>query len=136
MEKRVSLVKKANVIERYTPEQIEEIFKCTDDPFYFIENYCKVIDKKGKEILFKLYPYQRRLLESVHENQYSVALFARQMGKCFFVTEQINKNDKEVKIGSLIWDHLTLKQKLVTKLEIWKINLLLKIHKEDVRIAK
>ena len=124
-------IKRANVKEKFTPHQHAELIKCKKDPFYFIETYCKVVHPKThKDVPFKLYSYQRELLESVHENQYSIALFARQMGKCFFVSEKINKDGEEIEIGSLIWNNLTFKQKIITKLEIWKINLILWINKE------
>ena len=28
---------------QYTKEQVEEIIKCTGDPTYFIETYCKIV---------------------------------------------------------------------------------------------
>ena len=74
-------VKKAHVVHGYTKKQIEELKKCKADPFYFIENYCKVIAPSGQEILFKLYPYQKEMIESAQDNQFTVSLFARQMGK-------------------------------------------------------
>ena len=77
----VNPVKKANVVHMFTKAQQVELKKCKKDVMYFIENYCRVIAPDGKEILFKLYDYQKELIRSADENQYTVALFARQMGK-------------------------------------------------------
>ena len=36
-------LKKANVSEDFTPDQIQEYLKCADDPIYFIREYLKIV---------------------------------------------------------------------------------------------
>lgn len=75
-------IKKANVEVEYTPEQIQELYKCQRSPIYFIENYVKVQHPVKGSILLRLYPYQKRLIESYLNNRYNIVLSARQTGKC------------------------------------------------------
>ena len=57
------LLKKANVPVEFTKEQIQEYQKCMDDPVYFISNYVKVTHPVRGLVPFKLYPFQKRILE-------------------------------------------------------------------------
>ena len=60
--------------------QRREYIKSASDPEYFMTKYCKIQhDKKGR-ILFKLYPYQRRVLKEIEEYRFNIILKARQMG--------------------------------------------------------
>ena len=36
-------LKRANVAQNFTPEEVEEFVKCSKDPVYFITNYTKII---------------------------------------------------------------------------------------------
>ena len=36
-------LKRANVAQNFTPEEVEEFVKCSKDPVYFITNYIKII---------------------------------------------------------------------------------------------
>ena len=56
--------------------------KCSQDPFYFIENYVWIEserDGRGREN-FQLFDYQRETLEAYMERRYVVILKARQLG--------------------------------------------------------
>lgn len=74
-------LKAANVNVPYTEEQVQEYMKCSQDPVYFIENYAKIISLDVGVILFKLYPYQRRLIEAIHNNNRVIGRIFRQAGK-------------------------------------------------------
>ncbi len=74
-------LKAAGVKIAYTQEQIDETDRCREDPVYFIENYCKITTLDHGTILFKLHPYQRRIIETVHTNKNTVGKLFRQAGK-------------------------------------------------------
>lgn len=64
-----------------THEQIMELDKCMDDPTYFIEKYVKIIHVDKGLIPFKLYEYQKRYIDVIHNNRFSIAKWSRQTGK-------------------------------------------------------
>ena len=71
----------AGVNIEHTKEQIEEYDKCAKDPIYFIENYCKVVSLDKGIVPFILRPYQKRIIEAVHNNRFTIAMLFRQSGK-------------------------------------------------------
>ena len=74
-------VKKVGVQIPYTEEQIQEFIKCKNDPIYFIENYLTIIHVDKGIVPFKLYDYQKKLVNLYKNNRFSIALQARQSGK-------------------------------------------------------
>jgi hypothetical protein len=52
-----------------------------EDPLYFIETYMMIQHAKRGRVVFEPYEYQRKLIRMFHDNRFSVALTARQMGK-------------------------------------------------------
>ncbi len=74
-------VKRDGVLQKWTPELLQEYKKCMDDPVYFAEEYVKVISLDQGLVPFKLYPYQRTMFEHFKENRFSVVLACRQSGK-------------------------------------------------------
>lgn len=74
----------------YTPEQIEEVVKCAEDPIYFAENYFTIINPlRGKETI-KLYEFQKKMLKAYVDtpnDKTSVIInIPRQMGKTTLTT--------------------------------------------------
>lgn len=56
----------------FTQDQVEEYLKCKDDPFYFIENYCKIITlDKGLQQM-TLFDYQRDIIQMILENRFFI----------------------------------------------------------------
>jgi len=74
-------LKAAGVKIHFTHEQTLEMQKCMDDPVYFIENYCHITTLDHGTILFKMHPYQRRIIKAIHNNKNVVAKLFRQAGK-------------------------------------------------------
>lgn len=71
----------ANTKLPLTQEHVQEIYKCSQDVFYFIENYCKIfVLGKGYQ-LPKLRIYQRNLIQHYIDNSFSNVLAGRQTGK-------------------------------------------------------
>jgi Terminase RNaseH-like domain/Terminase large subunit, T4likevirus-type, N-terminal len=74
-------LKKQNQPIEWTTELVQEYVKCSQDCVYFIEKYMKIISIDQGLINFKLYPYQREMLESFQSNRFSIITTARQAGK-------------------------------------------------------
>jgi len=77
-------VKRPNEESEYNPEQILELKKCSEDPFYFLK-YVKIINLDIGETLFEPYDYQLDLLEKFQKERFNIALCSRQSGKTTIV---------------------------------------------------
>lgn len=83
-------LRKSNYPIEWTPEKIQEFFKCSQDPIYFIENYMKIVvedeDDEGNNVVpFKLRKYQKKAILGIHNNRKSAFNFARQSGKSIMI---------------------------------------------------
>jgi hypothetical protein len=75
------VIKKARAKTDLTNDHILEIYKCSKDPIYFIENYCRIISLDEGLVPFKMYEFQKDMIKLYTENRYSLALTSRQLGK-------------------------------------------------------
>ena len=80
------LLKQRGVQIDFTREQVQEVIKCSQDPEYFLENYIKVISLDDGIVPFIPYPFQRKLIDSFHNNRFSICKLPRQSGKSVTVT--------------------------------------------------
>lgn len=64
-----------------TGEHMIEQIKCSRDPIYFIETYCRIVSLDDGIIPFKLFEYQKEMINLYVNNRFSLTLTARQMGK-------------------------------------------------------
>lgn len=83
-------VKKAHTEMEYTPEQIKELYKCKQNPIYFIEKYVKVQHPVKGSVPLILHPFQKKLIQAYVTNRYNIVLASRQVGKCCLGTTKIN----------------------------------------------
>ena len=74
-------IKRTNLPENYTKEQVEEYLKCSEDPVYFIEKYVKINSLDEGFIPFKLRGYQEDLIKVYHKEKRVILLSPRQSGK-------------------------------------------------------
>ena len=79
-------LKRANIAQNFTPKQVEEFVKCSQDPVYFIVNYIKIISLDKGLVNFNLYDFQSDMVEKFHENRFNIAKLPRQSGKSTVVT--------------------------------------------------
>lgn len=79
-------LKAAGVQINFTPDQVQEYIKCANDPIYFIETYAKIVSLDRGIVPFKMYPYQKRLIISFHENRKVIAKIGRQLGKSSIIS--------------------------------------------------
>lgn len=70
----------------FTQEQVKEFIKCSQDPEYFISNYVKVISLDDGIIPFHPYPFQQKLVNSFHNNRFTICKLPRQSGKSVITT--------------------------------------------------
>jgi hypothetical protein len=86
-----NLVKKANVAQRFSEQDIADLMKCQDPdtgPAYFLENFFYIQHPTKGKIQYAPFKYQKRLLDSYHKHRFSVNMLGRQLGKC--LTSEIN----------------------------------------------
>jgi len=76
-----SNLKPAGVDIQFTPEQVEEYIKCANDPIYFIEKYIRIVHLDLGLVPFKLYEYQKNLVQNIHDNRFTISKLPRQSGK-------------------------------------------------------
>ena len=79
-------LKKANVASEFTPEQVQEYIKCSEDPVYFVTTYIKIVSLDEGVIPFKMYDFQVDMVKSFHDNRFNIAKLPRQSGKSTVVT--------------------------------------------------
>jgi len=78
------LVKRAHKTQKFSEGQLEEFIKCanTDNgPNYFMSNYFHIQHPVQGKMLYKPFPFQKTLVNSYHNNRFSINLLSRQMGK-------------------------------------------------------
>jgi len=74
-------LKKANVAQEFTQEQIEEFMKCAADPVYFARTYMKIVSLDEGLVQFQPYDFQEKLIRNFHENRFNICKMPRQTGK-------------------------------------------------------
>ena len=79
-------LKKANIAQSFTKEEIQEYLKCADDPVYFIREYIKIVSLDEGVIPFTMYDFQAEMVEKFHDNRFNIAKLPRQSGKSTIVT--------------------------------------------------
>lgn len=80
------LLKQRGVQIDFTKPQVEEIIRCSREPEYFLENYIKVISLDDGIVPFIPYGFQRNLVDSFHNNRFTICKLPRQSGKSVTVT--------------------------------------------------
>ena len=74
-------LKKANVAQEFTQEQIEEFMRCAADPVYFAKTYMKIVSLDEGLVQFQPYDFQEKLIRNFHENRFNICKMPRQTGK-------------------------------------------------------
>jgi len=74
-------LKKANVTQEWTQEEVAEYTKCMKDPLYFIQSYIKIVSLDEGLVPFKLYDFQKEMIGTFHNNRFTICKLPRQSGK-------------------------------------------------------
>lgn len=88
-------IKRHNVKETWTAEKLLEYQKCSNDPIYFIETYVKIMTLDHGLSPFTLWDFQKKLINHINNNRFSVILAARQSSKCVHNETAINIRNKK-----------------------------------------
>ena len=83
------LLKGPGVKIEYSPEQMEEYVKASEDLIHFTTKYFYIRSLDRGPILFDLYDFQKRFLRTVRENRFNICKFPRQTGKTSCVTADV-----------------------------------------------
>ena len=75
------LLKKANVKQEFTKEQVLEFMACKADPVYFAKQHVKIVSLDEGLVPFKPYDFQEQLIRNFHENRFNICKMPRQTGK-------------------------------------------------------
>ena len=75
------LLKKSNVPVNWTKDNILEYQKCMEDPIYFIKNYIKIVSLDDGLVPFRLYDFQEKIVETIHNDRFTICKMPRQSGK-------------------------------------------------------
>ena len=76
-----SLLKGCDIPHKFTKDEIEEYIKCANDPIYFLENYVQIVHVDEGLINFKMYDFQKKLIETITDNRNVIVKTGRQVGK-------------------------------------------------------
>ncbi len=74
-------LKRANVQQEWTKEEVEEFSLCMKDPIYFIQNYIKIVSLDEGLVPFDLYDFQKEMVGTFHSNRFTICKLPRQSGK-------------------------------------------------------
>jgi hypothetical protein len=122
------LLKKAGVEVQYTQEQIAEYVKCSQDPVYFAAKYIKIVNVDQGLMPFKMWDFQREMIQTYHENRFSITKCPRQVGKtttsvAYLLWVTLFSDDQNIAVlankGSLARDILAKYQLAYENLPMW-----------------
>ena len=74
-------LKAAAVRHSYTEAEIKEFIKCSKDPVYFIQKYVNIVSIDEGLVPFKLYTFQKEMIDTFHDNRFTICKLPRQSGK-------------------------------------------------------
>ena len=74
-------LKKANVAQEWTKEEVEEYAPCMKDTIYFIQNFIKIVSLDEGLVPFELYDFQKEMVGTFHNNRFTICKLPRQSGK-------------------------------------------------------
>ena len=111
---------------QYTKEELDEYIKCARDPVYFCLKYVKVKTLDKGIMPFKLYDYQEKFVNTIHNNRFVISKWPRQSGKSTsvigYITHYVTFN-QSVSCAILANKLKTAKDELFAKLQLAYENL-------------
>ena len=82
-------LKKAHTKSRFTKKQVDEVMKCLEDPKYFIEHYLKIVTIDKGLVPFEMYDFQRKMVDTFHDNRFTICKLPRQSGKSTIIVSYL-----------------------------------------------
>ena len=74
-------LKKVGVSIPFTEENVLEYQKCSEDPIYFVDNYCYIVTLDHGIQQFKLFDCQKEKINLIHKERRVIIMESRQAGK-------------------------------------------------------
>jgi len=74
-------LKKINTPVEFSQDQIVEYQKCEEDPLYFMEKYVRIVSLDEGLVPFKMYDFQKKIVDTIHNNRFTICKLPRQSGK-------------------------------------------------------
>jgi len=74
-------LKRAHVPVGFSEHEVKEYMKCLEDPIYFIEQYVKIVHVDKGLIPFKMWDFQRNMVETFVKDRFVICKMPRQSGK-------------------------------------------------------
>ncbi len=65
----------------FTEVELREFVKCMEDPLYFATTYMRIVNVDRGLMPFEMWDFQREMLQTFHENRFSICKLPRQVGK-------------------------------------------------------
>lgn len=88
------LLKRTGVNTNYSKQQIEEYKKCAADPVYFATNYIHIINVDEGLVKFRMWDFQKSMLNLFKDNRFVITKCPRQVGKCVYINTPIRLKNK------------------------------------------
>lgn len=82
-------LKRVNMPMQLTEDQVREFVKCAKDPDYFIQNYVKIVTLDKGFVQINLYPFQKEVVQKIHDNRRVILKAGRQVGKTTIIVGYI-----------------------------------------------
>ena len=79
-------LKKSNVPQEFSKEEVAENLKCAGAPIYFIRTYIRIVSLDEGVIPFAMYDFQEAMVQKFHDHRFNIAKLPRQSGKSTIVT--------------------------------------------------
>ena len=74
-------LKKVNTPQEFTSDGIKEFKKCENNPIYFMKKYVQIVSLDEGLVPFDMYPFQEKIVNTIHENRFTICKLPRQSGK-------------------------------------------------------
>ena len=91
--------RQAGILFEYTPEEVEELKKCSEDVLYFANKYCFAMTDEGIRSI-QLRDYQEDILKAYQDHRFCVFLAPRQCGKAQPLNSTVWKETGKSKFGN------------------------------------
>jgi hypothetical protein len=74
-------LKRTGLAHNFTKDEIAEYQKCSQSPLYFIKEYVRIVSLDRGLIPFNMYEFQEGMVNSMHDNRFTIFKLPRQSGK-------------------------------------------------------